>query len=164
MLADGARARSPLPRQLAAATGVAFAVSWLATGGLFVWGMRLDHVPLREFPAYWQRISSRAKSPTVSQVAAVDIATTVLWLFSMAARSFQKQRIEKEAMMGFCVRCGYDLFSNPSGICPECGTPIRNYESTDTRRPRMAVAHDLTARRCRKDVIASTSGRSVTKE
>jgi hypothetical protein len=26
--------------------------------------------------------------------------------------------------MGLCVRCGYDLTGNTSGVCPECGTPI----------------------------------------
>jgi len=25
---------------------------------------------------------------------------------------------------GFCLRCGYNLTGNVSGICPECGTPI----------------------------------------
>jgi hypothetical protein len=26
--------------------------------------------------------------------------------------------------MGLCVRCGYELTGNVSGICPECGTPV----------------------------------------
>jgi len=25
---------------------------------------------------------------------------------------------------GHCHQCGYDLFGNTSGVCPECGTPI----------------------------------------
>ena len=25
---------------------------------------------------------------------------------------------------GYCRHCGYNLFANVSGICPECGTPI----------------------------------------
>lgn len=24
---------------------------------------------------------------------------------------------------GRCLKCGYDLFKNTSGVCPECGTP-----------------------------------------
>jgi ribosomal protein L37E len=24
-----------------------------------------------------------------------------------------------------CARCGYDLFGNTSGVCPECGTPTK---------------------------------------
>ncbi len=26
---------------------------------------------------------------------------------------------------GYCVKCGYDLTGNTSGICPECGQPVR---------------------------------------
>jgi hypothetical protein len=26
---------------------------------------------------------------------------------------------------GFCRRCGYNLTGNVSGICPECGTPVK---------------------------------------
>jgi hypothetical protein len=25
---------------------------------------------------------------------------------------------------GRCLKCGYDLIKNESGVCPECGTPI----------------------------------------
>ena len=25
--------------------------------------------------------------------------------------------------LGLCVKCGYDLTGNVSGVCPECGTP-----------------------------------------
>ena len=27
---------------------------------------------------------------------------------------------------GLCRRCGYDLTGNVSGVCPECGTPVKN--------------------------------------
>lgn len=33
-------------------------------------------------------------------------------------------RDRRRIVPGCCVRCGYDLFGNVSGICPECGTPI----------------------------------------
>ncbi len=26
---------------------------------------------------------------------------------------------------GYCKKCGYDLTGNVSGICPECGTPVK---------------------------------------
>ena len=26
---------------------------------------------------------------------------------------------------GLCVQCGYDLRGNVSGVCPECGMPVR---------------------------------------
>jgi hypothetical protein len=27
-------------------------------------------------------------------------------------------------VLGYCIRCDYDLIGNVSGVCPECGTPI----------------------------------------
>ena len=27
---------------------------------------------------------------------------------------------------GHCEKCGYNLTANTSGICPECGAPVRN--------------------------------------
>ncbi len=32
--------------------------------------------------------------------------------------------IYKRIPPGHCQQCGYNLFANISGICPECGTPI----------------------------------------
>ena len=31
---------------------------------------------------------------------------------------------------GWCVRCGYDLTGNESGVCPECSTPVPKRETT----------------------------------
>ena len=31
--------------------------------------------------------------------------------------------------IGLCVRCGYDLTGNVSGVCPECGTQVETPES-----------------------------------
>ena len=30
---------------------------------------------------------------------------------------------------GLCLKCGYDLTGNVSGICPECGTPANKPDS-----------------------------------
>ena len=27
---------------------------------------------------------------------------------------------------GFCATCGYDLKGNVSGVCPECGAPVKS--------------------------------------
>jgi uncharacterized paraquat-inducible protein A len=31
---------------------------------------------------------------------------------------------EDRRRRGLCVKCGYDLTGNTSGVCPECGTPL----------------------------------------
>ena len=35
----------------------------------------------------------------------------------------------------YCARCGYDLQGNVSGVCPECGTPVRKMPPDDTPPP-----------------------------
>jgi hypothetical protein len=32
---------------------------------------------------------------------------------------------------GHCRKCGYNLTGNVSGVCPECGTKIRDGDSTE---------------------------------
>lgn len=32
---------------------------------------------------------------------------------------------ERRRLRGLCTQCEYDLTGNVSGVCPECGTPIR---------------------------------------
>lgn len=32
---------------------------------------------------------------------------------------------------GSCIKCRYDLTGNTSGICPECGTPIKSSSGSD---------------------------------
>ena len=34
--------------------------------------------------------------------------------------SITEQRLRE----GLCLKCGYDLTGNESGVCPECGTAI----------------------------------------
>ncbi len=34
--------------------------------------------------------------------------------------------------IGHCAKCGYNLFGNESGICPECGTKVQNGLPTST--------------------------------
>lgn len=41
-------------------------------------------------------------------------------------RPYEHRRARlKRAAKGLCTRCGYSLRGNVSGICPECGTPVR---------------------------------------
>lgn len=45
----------------------------------------------------------------------------VLPLLFLAFSAIRRRRIPP----GHCRKCRYDLTGNTSGICPECGTPIR---------------------------------------
>lgn len=40
----------------------------------------------------------------------------------IASRSLQQR--ESRRRRGLCLRCGYDLGGNTSGVCPECGTAV----------------------------------------
>ena len=42
-------------------------------------------------------------------------------LFLPAAVAFRRHRARLRRGAGLCMRCGYDLTGNLSGVCPECG-------------------------------------------
>lgn len=46
----------------------------------------------------------------------VYIPTMYLWDRDLTAR--------RRTRLGQCLKCGYDLSGNVSGVCPECGEPI----------------------------------------
>jgi len=33
--------------------------------------------------------------------------------------------LDRRIPTGHCQKCGYNLTGNVSGVCPECGTPIK---------------------------------------
>ncbi len=39
-------------------------------------------------------------------------------------RRYRRRRLSLRGLRGLCLRCGYDLEGNVSGVCPECGTEI----------------------------------------
>src|SRR5215469_489049 len=39
---------------------------------------------------------------------------------------YRRRQRELRAEGGCCLKCGYDLHGNTSGVCPECGTPVSN--------------------------------------
>jgi len=57
---------------------------------------------------------------------------TVIFAFGGAfvglsiAQRFEDERAARLASEGRCLRCGYMLTGNNSGVCPECGTPVAN--------------------------------------
>jgi hypothetical protein len=48
--------------------------------------------------------------------------TAVLW--------YRSWRDRHRIPVGHCRNCGYDLTGNVSGVCPECGTPVKGEGKT----------------------------------
>ncbi|HXE55277.1 MAG TPA: hypothetical protein VN541_19795 [Tepidisphaeraceae bacterium] len=40
-------------------------------------------------------------------------------------------RRRRRRRLGLCPACGYDLTGNVSGVCPECGKPVRSGGTND---------------------------------
>jgi hypothetical protein len=57
-------------------------------------------------------------------VGMIFVAGVVLSVVLTAAR----RRLSRERPIGLCRRCGYNLTGNLSGVCPECGTPVKRSE------------------------------------
>jgi hypothetical protein len=53
------------------------------------------------------------------------------WMFG--ANVWVTRELRKQAG-GFCMKCGYNLTGNESGICSECGTPIKMVPTAGTNR------------------------------
>jgi hypothetical protein len=51
-------------------------------------------------------------------MAIVPFAVIGAWLGSRPDR----RRLELRRAAGLCMKCGYDLTGNTTGVCPECGT------------------------------------------
>lgn len=49
------------------------------------------------------------------------LGVVTVWRFRAGKRRRKRTRLELE----LCLDCGYNLTGNVSGVCPECGTPIR---------------------------------------
>ena len=59
--------------------------------------------------------------PVLPAVAVPTVIVAVLWFRWDRPHELRRQR----RAMGLCVRCGYDLTGNVSGVCPECGNTVR---------------------------------------
>ncbi len=44
------------------------------------------------------------------------------WQWYMVTLVIFMYKQDRQARMGVCEQCGYDLAGNESGVCPECGT------------------------------------------
>lgn len=91
---------------------------WTAFGGFFSAADSLDE--------YYAPLAITAAFIVVGQISARRIAERL-------SRRAKDRRI----MRGCCGTCGYNLFGNASGICPECGEPVERIKiPTDGRAAR----------------------------
>jgi len=74
-------------------------------------------------------IAATPWNPIVSKGANVSLSLTIrfLWVFStigivlLWAPRIVRWIVKYRLVRGCCVRCGYNLTGNVSGVCPECG-------------------------------------------
>jgi hypothetical protein len=76
----------------------------------------------------------------------LDIALwpAVLLSFSFGAWLVRRQRRwRRDAELGLCLKCRYDLRGNVSGRCPECGTLLTEEPMVATRGRNESATRDL---------------------
>lgn len=52
----------------------------------------------------------------------IVFVAALLFAFALYGEARHRGLVQR-ARRGLCVKCGYDLTGNISGVCPECGTP-----------------------------------------
>ncbi len=58
----------------------------------------------------------------------VFAGTVLLWAFGPGIiLLYAREKYRRARLFPRCIRCGYDLTGNVSGVCPECGAKIEDY-------------------------------------
>jgi hypothetical protein len=65
-------------------------------------------------------LASRALPQPWRAVAAVTVVAAGMFAWYRAERPYEVRA--EQLAKGQCLRCGYDLTGNVSGVCPECGS------------------------------------------
>lgn len=60
----------------------------------------------------------------VVEIHVPDWSLMLLFALLPVAWFISHRRTRRRARQNGCVSCGYNLTSNTSGVCPECGTPV----------------------------------------
>ena len=97
--------------RVAAWTGAALLACVLGNTVLLGCAVRHGFVRLNRLDAVFDPSTNAQIRPVATVVVAADVCLTVVWLFAMAGRSYEKERIHRRSLMGFCPKCGYDLAS-----------------------------------------------------
>ena len=84
-------------------------------------------VALLPFGKNFDYMSSSARMPyrqlraSLFQIGLLVIALPAWLVFTRVRRKVKRYTAARDSL---CVRCGYSLAGNASGVCPECGAPI----------------------------------------
>ena len=105
--------------------GVAFTPSVEVERSTGTWGLRLPEVRVRE--VHWTLTVDQAlgKSPIPPRTRSYQFVIP-LWIpsiLSLCLCGLLWHRDRGWRRPGCCLRCGYDLTGNTSGVCSECGLP-----------------------------------------
>lgn len=78
-------------------------------------------------PWFWRRTTNIVLwTPTILQDMGLTIVRIPLWILSVLAlaAAWWFDRKPRARGTGHCLKCGYNLYGNLSGVCPECETPV----------------------------------------
>ena len=101
-------------------------VSTVGLAGYFGTGLYIEDRETHDFPS-----DLTTGFPRREQDGPLDFYIIPLWLplvvlLALTATLFYLDR--RRVPPGHCRNCGYNLTGNVSGICPECGTKVKNAE------------------------------------
>lgn len=103
---------------------------WILLGPSLGFGVGLSVVltlvdtPLETFFARWSRAAGITAAETLVRGLLAGVAAIPLILGATVAQSWFIRRRLLGLIPHLCNPCGYDLTSNTSGICPECGREV----------------------------------------
>jgi hypothetical protein len=93
----------------------------VAAISFILWRLFLDlFVGVWFYFAFKEALPAAARPQNLFGLDTWVIPTVLTILFGFAAWSLGR-RLNRRSEPGHCLRCGYDLTGNVSGICPECG-------------------------------------------
>ena len=71
------------------------------------------------------RLRLTSVSEITLMVAIVQVPLVIVWIAHVLSIKVLEFRRMRRRQANQCVKCEYNLTGNVSGVCPECGTPIR---------------------------------------
>ena len=91
----------------------------------------------------WAGLKIRgAGSPFNSSVVAIPLWLSLLVAAALAVPWVKEQARWARSLMnvhGTCTVCSYDLTGNTSGVCPECGTAVRDVAGSMAENPNLVT-------------------------